>query len=363
MKNYFLNSAAHVPMSQTVIDEIVRVNNSLAGHGHPLSPCLPGRQASFVIEECRNKLTEMIGAKNSNQIYFTNGATSACEWAIQMLLSIISKQPTVSSIEHTSIFEAVKNYCGLGPFWLKNDENGCSYMPPTKVDAVVCLHVQNELGVIQPLKGLKKHCSFLLSDMSQSLGKMPINVKELGVDLAIFNSHKFGGPSGISFIYLENNSFYEEYGFGTGSHYYHDVPGTLSASLIAGMTIGLAEALDTLDERRANMCEFQAVFETGLKELGCEIVGEGAPRLYGITYAKSPKDMGGVDLLIKLAQEGIHIGLGSACGQITVGPSRLLKALGRDDDGQNYFRISQWGEYKKEDAVFVLDKIKECING
>lgn len=359
-KVYYLDAAANVSMNDRTIQELIKINGSLAGHGHPSSPSVPGKKSSCVIEEARATIASLIGAKDANQIIFTNSCTQACEWAIKLAYNLDFTNIFTSPFEHNAIFSAVEEYYSESFTELKLN-NSNVLVPEEYIDkTVVCVHVQNEIGTIQPLKGLKSKFNYLISDMSQSLGKIYLNVSDLNVDIGIFNSHKYGGPSGVGFFYLKDPALWHE--FGTGSRYYKDITGTPSATFIHSSAFALDDAITTLNVRKQNSFEFQVKLENGLENLGFEILGKESSRLPHITFAKSPKENGGIDLLIKLAAEDIHIGLGSACGQLHMGPSRLIKALNRNDNGQDFIRISQWGNYVGKDANYILNKIEKCLS-
>ena len=107
-----------------------------------------------------------------------------------------------------------------------------SFIPLEKT-AFVCMHVQNEIGTVQDIENINVP---FFCDMSQSLGKIPINVSKIqNLMIGVFGAHKFGGPVGIGFLYIKDNKWWKEFGF--GSRYYFDRPGTPDA----GMIIATAE--------------------------------------------------------------------------------------------------------------------------
>jgi cysteine desulfurase len=360
MKQYFLDANAHVPMSKKVLQEYVELNSVLDGHGHPLSPSLTGRRAALVIEIARGTIAELIGAKEPNQIFFTHSCTEACQWGIYLLVGarpwVSLANYAVSTMEHPAVQEVVDNYERISKFSkLLVDKN--TELVDHECERAICIHVQNEIGTIQDFTKIKRN--LLFSDMCQGLGKIPLNVTDLGVDIAVFGGHKFGGPSGVGFMYLKDTSIWRE--FGTGSRYFMDIPGTPNVAGIAATSNALSEAIHTLPDRTEKMQEFRDVMEPELEELGFEIIGKGAKRCPNTTFAKTPKDGGALRILNKLGDSGIYIGLGSACGSLHTGGSPLMQALGRPSDGQDYIRISQWGEYGKKDAKYVADMIKRFL--
>jgi cysteine desulfurase len=368
MKDLYLDSSAHMPLHPAALKALIEFNNSKAGYGNPSSPSVPGREAAAALEDARGQIAELIGAQNSNQIIFTSSATQACQWATKILFAR-AKTITISPVEHN----AVKDACDSN--WdevyseydrLKINSDGL-VIDDRELDGVACIYVQSEIGTIQPID--KLDCNYIFSDMTQSLGKMPVNVTELDIDVAAFGAHKFGGPMGVGFMYLKNNHDWVE--FGTGSRYFMDYPGTPNVAGAVATAAALREAVKTLPERMNRMVEFRTILEKGLKELDFEIIGEGQPRVFNTTFVKVPcgkyeggrKANCGLSLMMELGDVsvyGSHVGLGSACGSIYTGGSPLMKALGRPSDGQDYIRISQWGDYGATEANYVLTRIQNA---
>lgn len=353
----YLDANAHVPMSEATLKAYSEFNNTLAAHGHPLSPSAPGRAAAFAIEESRAKIAELIGAERKEQIVFTNSCTQACEWVSKLLKQ--DGWPNdgkihISPIEHPAMSQAIKGE----HVYYEVSSDGVISPGDEEHEFGICIHMQNEIGTIQPIADLPD--TWIISDMSQSLGKMDINVTKLNVDHAVFGGHKFGGPSGVGFMYLKDTSDWEE--FGTGSRYFMDIPGTPTVGGIVATSVALAESTQTLERRRENMVAFQDCLESGLRELGFKIIGEGAERCPNTTFAKVPGTRNaGLLLMSRLGKQGIHVGLGSACGSLYTGGSPLMEALGLPSDGQDYVRISQWGEYGELEACRLLREISGTV--
>jgi cysteine desulfurase len=368
MKDLYLDANAHVPLSKSAQEAYCEFDKSLASHGHPLSPSVVGRQAADALEIARGKIAKLIGAKMPSQIVFTNSCSQACEWAI----AILSKQKRhniVSAIEHPAVTMPAKQYFKEYET-IPVTEKGVILLPDLDglPVTVSCIHVQNEIGTIQPIEEIRRAFpeAIIFSDMSQSPGKVNVNVTELGVDIATFGAHKFGGPSGVGFMYLKDSLLWTE--FGTGSRYFMDIPGTPNVAGVVATAAALEEAIETLPERSIKMAEFRVVLERGLKELGFDIIGEGTNRCPNTTFARVPCQMGhnnsGLSLMLELGDigvYGVHVGLGSACGSLHSGGSPLMEALGQPSDGQDYIRISQWGQYGAEEANYLLTRIQNVM--
>lgn len=354
----YLDSNAHVPISQKAMESFINFQNTKASHGHPLSPSVIGRAAAAAIENSRNKIAKLIGAKSSSQIFFTNSCTQACEWVAKMFPKNVF---ALSTLEHPAMKQAFDSErCTIS---LKSNENAViqplfdfDWNDLSLPELFVCIYVQNEVGTIQPIDKMTN--LFVISDMSQALGKIPVNVTNLDIDVGVFGAHKFGGPGGVGFIYLKDTNNWKQ--FGSGSRYLMDIPGTPDVASIVATVDALLEALETLDERTNKMIQFRDYIEPELEDLGFEIIGKNEKRAPNVTFVKAPKSA--IELMLKLGEKDIHIGLGSACGSLYVNSSPLLKAIGRAEDNvQNYLRISQWGEYGIEDAKRFIGEIKNIL--
>ncbi len=171
----------------------------------------------------------------------------------------------------------------------------------------------------------------------------------------MFGAHKFAGPGGVGFFYLRDTAIWKE--FGTGSRYFFDRPGTPDAASITATAVALEEALRTLPQRYSNMIDFRAILEPGLEEFGCRVIAQDSPRIPGTTFFKVPKSRA-LQLMAQLAESGIYVGLGSACGSLHTGPSPLMTQLGLGGNTHDYIRISQFGDYTASDAKHVLSKMR-----
>jgi cysteine sulfinate desulfinase/cysteine desulfurase-like protein len=156
-------------------------------------------------------------------------------------------------------------------------------------------------------------------------------------------------------MFVRDTSVWKE--FGSGSRYYFDRPGTPDAPAIHAAAVALEHAINTMTERYQNMISFRDTLEPGLEEMGWRIIGKGTNRVPNTTFAIVAKT-NALHLLAQLGSENIHVGLGSACGSISTGPSPLMAALGHGGNSHDYMRISQFGEYASKEAKLFLAKLR-----
>lgn len=361
MKELFLDANAHLPLNPKALQVYSDFVLSKANHGHPSSLSEPGRLAATALEEARVKIAHHIGAESSNQIIFTFGSTHACLWAVDMFLNIESDSLiAISDIEHPAMQRAFDYYhehhYNHTPFNILNVDTNGNIIYDKYYNRLISIHMHNELGVIQPIN--KSQAKYILLDMSQSLGKIPINVTEMDVDIAVFGAHKFGGPNSVGFIYLKNTEWWKPYTNNTG--YYLDKPGTPDVANVVATLAALENALMTLQDRTANMLEFQKTLEDGLENMNLTIIGKDAKYrspnttfVYGLNYARKT--------LLDLSDKGIYVGLGSACGSYHTDISPIMNKLNIKCSIDNVMRISQWGEYNSNDAKYFLNILKNVL--
>lgn len=356
----YLDANAHLPINPKALKAYMEFSASPAGHGHPSSLSGPGRLAAAAIEEARAKIAFLIGAKSANQVIFTSGCTSAAEWAMRMFFDV-ERDATldfylgISPVEHPSVKYAFEKYFGsTEKYEFIVDQFGIIQIK-NLYEKVICVHMQNEIGVIEPIKNIKR--KYLFTDMSQSLGKIPVNVTNDSVDIAIFSAHKFGGPGGIGFIYLKNIEWWKPYSNNTA--YFMDRPGTPDVAGVIATATALEEAIKSLPERTKNMISFQSVLEHELELMNFEIIGKGASRSPNTTF------IGGLNFaqktLLELSDKGIYVGLGSACSSSYTNISPTMNKLNKNYTVNNVMRISQWGDYNENNAAYFLDIFKKSI--
>ena len=350
----FLDTNAHLSLNAKALAAFVNFNNSAGGHGHAMTPSLPGRSAAAELEKARETIARLIGAKNSKQIVFTTSCTQACEWGLEILNSRKFSKVYCSTVEHPAVsFKASELFGNNDLFVDKDGTIACGFSPAETNSALICIHVQNELGTLQPIETIKVP---FFCDMSQSLGKIPVNVSKIpNLKIATFGGHKFGGPVNFGFMYLQDPSWWKE--FGSGSRYYIDRPGTPDVGLAVAGAVALEDALKTLSVRYQKALEFKKVLESNLPS-HITIMGKNGTRIPHVSYLCIGDRMGSF-VVNQLSNEGIYVGLGAACGSLTSKSSPLMRAIGHSGRSDAYIRISNWGYYGGVEAQRVVKVLKK----
>lgn len=353
----FLDANAHVALNARALDVYVNYNKSISGHGNAMAISLPGRQAASSLEEARAKIAKLIGATSPNQIVFTSSCTQACEWGLEILKAQNFNKVYCSTIEHKSIsIKACELFGNNDLFVTKNGIISCTFKPTEKNVAFICMHVQNEIGTIQDIENIPVP---FLCDMSQSLGKIPINVSKIpNLMIGVFGAHKFGGPVGVGFLYIKDTGWWKE--FGAGSRYFFDRPGTPDVGSILATATALEEALKTLQTRYYNAVAFREIIESAARVINVEIIGENSTRIPHVSFFNIGRRLG-PHVMSQMETDGIFIGLGSACGSLHANTNPVLTALGYGGHAHDNIRLSQWGEYGEREAKIVAQAIvKHC---
>jgi len=343
MKQYYLDSAAHVPMSLAAQKAYIDYQNSDISPGHPSSSNIIGKKISSIIENARKEIAELLGAEKSSQIIFTNTCTEACNWGVEIIFN-----KAKNNLVYYSPFEhpAIKYSTELKPNIKKlNIKDGI--INEFDGEFNICMHVQNEVGLIQPIE---KFSEYLFSDMSQSLGKIKINLDN--VDLAVFSGHKIGAGN-IGILYIKDVRDWVNYGY--GSRYYQDRVGTPDVGSIVAFAAGLKDCLSKMDEKVVRMRGFQDGLENKLIKSGYNVIGIDKERVPNITMAYIPKVAQFV--LNELSEkQNIHCSSGAACSSKLTTINPTMKVLGIEGTVNDFLRVSN-SDYGQKDGEYVAEQI------
>jgi cysteine desulfurase len=238
---------------------------------------------------------------------------------------------------------------------------------------VSIMHVNNELGVINPISEIAEVCQehgvSLHSDTVQSVGKLPVDVDELGVNFLSISGHKIYGPKGIGVLYMRHGTPWIPWMHG-GSQERRRRGGTLNVPGI----VGLAKAMDfSIGNRKPHTARYKQMRERlvdGLKSRFNGIISTNAdcddcvPHIINLSVeGKNSEGLDGEMLLLNLDMEGICVSNGSACTSGAVEPSHVLSGIGLEDHIANSsIRLSFGKSNTQQDIDTFLDKLGEVIN-
>lgn len=317
--------------------------------GNPSSAHAAGRRAKKLLAESREKTASLLGAR-APEIVFTGSGSEADHlailgtWKTAQKWNSKKKRVVVSGIEHPAVAKTVKELeeGGAEVAWVAPGADG-RVSAEAVGDAltldtllVTVILAQNETGVINPLKDIaaRAHAcgAYVHTDAVQAVGKISVNVNDLGVDMLSLAAHKFHGPKGVGALYVRTGTRMGAIFQGGGQE--HGLrPGTENVAGIAALAAALEAALKTLEKdipqvraRRDRVAEaalraFPAARWNGSRE-------HLLPNTASLSFPGLRADM----LMLGLDTDGICVSTGSACHSGAMEPSAILKAMGLDDD-------------------------------
>ena len=378
MKIVYLDNAATTKMSDKVIEEMTKSFSE--NYGNPSSVHTFGQRAKSAVERARHIIVQNLKVETT-EIVFTSGGAEGNNLVIRGFLKANrhkGKHIITSRIEHSTIlkaFEQLENE-GYEISYISVDENGAVDIEELKQELredtalVSIMFVNNETGVIQPIKEigeiLAERNIFFHTDAVQATGKLEISPKELKIGALTATAHKFYGPKGAGFVFIDKKYSLEKEIWG-GSQERNRRAGTENVHGILGLGVALEEVYENLEEMSEKEEKLQTYLENKLKteivKLGekIKINGEKADRIKTTTNVY----IEGADiqmLLVALDLRGICISGGSACMSGSLENSHVLKAMGlTDEELKGSFRISIGKDTTIEEIDYFVENLIEVI--
>jgi cysteine desulfurase len=330
-------------------------------HGNPSSIHRFGQAARNTVEEAREKVAALVGARPP-EIVFTASGTEANN-AVLFQMGAPGRHLIVSAIEHPSIREAAARLAQGGCEVTRVSPGTDGVVPAVEIIAalrpdtalVALMLANNELGTLQPVAEVAAACRErgipVLCDAVQAVGKIPVDVNALGVDYLTVGAHKFHGPLGAAALWVRKGMELSPYLLG-GSQERRRRAGTENVPALAGFGAAAEAALRELPERTAFLAGLRDRFEAELPRRvpGVVIHCAEAPRLPNTSHIAVP-GVEGESLLIRLDVAGFAVSTGSACSSGTVEPSKTLLAMGLSrDEALSSLRVS-FGMMNRPDEV------------
>lgn len=375
----YFDHASTTPVDDRVLEEILPFYKNQFGNAN--SAHQYGRATKVAIEDSRELIAKLIGAEPS-EIIFTSGGTESDNAAIKGVVNATRKTEIITSpIEHHAVIHPAESLKmkGCRVTYLDPDSDG--YITPEQVaeaisddTAVVSLmHVNNEIGTILPIKEIAEVCRErkipFHSDTVQSVGKLPLNVKDMGIDLLSMSGHKIYGPKGIGVLYVKNGTPWLPWLQG-GSQERRRRGGTSNVAGIVGLAQALKQCSEHVENHSAHYKKLRKVLIDGLEDRlsgRYQINGpasDGVPHIINLAFkSEDERGLDGEMLLLNLDIEGICVSNGSACTSGAVEPSHVLKGIGLPDKLANSsIRISFGKDNTEKQIYFFLDKLESVLN-
>jgi cysteine desulfurase len=369
---YFDHNAT-TPVDPEVADAMFAICRD--AFGNPSSVHHHGQRAKAALDGARAAVADLIGAEAS-EVVFTSGGTEADNLALRGAAAAAAetgrRRIVTAAFEHEAVLNTVKalGRAGYATTVLPLDASGV-LSPERLHDAMTAdtavvsvMHVNNEVGTIQPIAELAaiahERGAVFHTDAVQSAGKIRVDVRALGVDLASFSAHKLYGPKGVGALWIRSGVRLAAVLTG-GRQERNRRPGTENVPGIVGFGVAARLAASRLEKESSRLAALRDRLEEGVlaRVARSEVNGARASRVANtanISFAHVEAE----SLLIALDLEGIAVSTGSACSSGTLEPSHVLKAMGLPSDrAQGSIRFSLGMANTEQD----VDRLLEVLPG
>jgi cysteine desulfurase len=375
MKNkvIYLDNAATTKVDKRVIDVMIPFMSDF--YSNPSSLHQFGIDTNIEIEKARAKVAQLISSETS-ELTFTSGATESINTILKGITSINNSERNeiiIASTEHSAVIDTC-NYLeniGIDITILPVQTNGLIDIEflekkiSQKTLLVCVMLVNNETGVIQPISEISKiahhYGAMILTDATQGVGKITVNVKELEVDFLVFSGHKIYGPKGIGVHFIKKGTKNFNPLIHGGNHEKGKRSGTLNVPSIIGIGTACQIAIDSMEEDKIRIEKLRNILEEKLLKIhGTEINGDRDFRIFNITNIYFPNAE--ADIVIKLL-ENVCVSNGSACTSAVIQASHVLKAMGLSDKKAfSSIRFSLGKFNTLEEIEYTVLKFKKLYN-
>jgi cysteine desulfurase len=372
MRVYFDYNAT-TPLSPEVAESVVHATRELFGNASSVHHF--GQQAKAALDDTRSAVAALVNADPS-EVVFTSGGTESDNFAIRGAAEALEatgrRHLVASAIEHEAVLNTLKALARRG--WKTTlvpvDETGV--VSPDRVREVLTddtalvsvMHANNEIGTIQPIAEIAavahERGALLHTDAVQSAGKIPVDVRALGIDLLALSAHKFNGPKGAGALWVKRGTRLLPLVTG-GKHERNRRAGTENVPAVAGLGVAARQAIAKMASEATRVGALRDRLEDGiLRQVpGTTINGLRGSRIPNTTNISFDR-VEAESLLIALDLEGVAVSTGSACSSGTLEPSHVLRAMGFPAHRtQNSLRFSL-GLFSTEEEV---DRVVALLPG
>jgi len=342
-KSIYLDMQATTPLDPRVLDAMMPLQTHAYGNPHSRTH-IYGWETMDLVETSREHVARLIGA-DAKEVVFTSGATESNNTAIKGTAHFYKKKHIITTVtEHKCVLESCRalQQQGFEVTYLPVQKNGLldlerldkTIRPDTALVSVMA--VNNEIGVIQPLKEIGALCRrrgvLFHSDAAQAVGKIPIDVNDMNIDLLSISGHKIYGPKGIGALYVRRKPRVRLEPIISGGGQERGIrSGTLPAPLIVGLGAACKIAAEEMHRDEKHIRKLWKRLYDGITSRLKHVVLNGDPekRYHGnlnISFAY----VEGESLLMALKE--VALSSGSACTSASLEPSYVLRALGVDEE-------------------------------
>ncbi|RYY56793.1 MAG: IscS subfamily cysteine desulfurase [Chitinophagaceae bacterium] len=374
----YLDNNATTPCDPQVLEAMLPYFTTQFGNAASRTH-LYGWQAEESVDLAREQVAALIGC-DKQEIIFTSGATESDNLAIKAVYETYTSRGRhiiTCSTEHSAVLDTCRYLEKLGAevSFLPVDVNGLVNLEELEAairpdTILVCIMMaNNETGVIQPIREIgaiaKKHQVLFFTDATQAVGKIPVDVREMGIDLLALSAHKIYGPKGVGALYVRRRDprvrlAAQLHG---GGHERGNRSGTLNVPGIVGLGKACAICAATMESEAVRLSSLREKLQKSLlQHADIRVNAAGAPRLPQ-TLNVSFSGIESQAMMMGFSGE-LAVSSGSACSSATLEPSHVLRAMGLSDEAAlGAIRFSLGRFTTEEDILRTIDIISRSVNG
>jgi cysteine desulfurase len=347
MKRIYLDHTATTPLDPRVLEAMIPYFSDVFGNASSVHRF--GQEAKSALERSRETIAAAIGAE-PGEVFFTSGGTESDNFAIRGVLRAWHRKGrnhiVTSQVEHHAVLDTCHSLEeeGTPVTCVPVDQHGWVSQGSIKeaISGTTCLvsvmHANNEVGTINPIHDIVQIAhekkTLVHTDAVQSLGKIPVSVQDLGVDLMTISAHKLYGPKGIGALYVRKGTDIDPLLHGGGQER-GKRPGTENVPLAVGFAKAVELAIRDLDGEAERLSAMRNLLEERIRaEFPAAMVNghpeHRLPHILNVSFDSNKIFLEGEMLLMNMDLQGIAVTSGSACTSGSMQPSHVLLAMGRD---------------------------------
>lgn len=375
MKSIYLDYSSTTPVDKAVVEAMSKAWTE--DYGNPSSVHRFGQKAKVLLSQTRDKVASLLGC-DSSEIYFTSGGTEADNLALKGVAYAARKKGKhiiTTQIEHHAVLHSAEYLAqsGYDVTFLPCDGNGL--IDPTDLKSALkeettlasIMMVNNETGEVQPIRAMAEICReagvLFHTDAVQAVGKIPVNISDLDVDLLSLSGHKIYGPKGIGALYIRKGVRVAPMIHG-GSHEKRKRAGTENIPAIIGLAAALELVTARMDEENRRLAQLRDYFIDEVQSKVKDVFQNGSrdngvPQIVNLSF----KGAEGESIILSLDLKGVAVSSGSACTSGSLDSSHVLKAMKVDDLlAQGSIRFSLGYQTTKADLDYTISILPDIID-
>ncbi|MBQ8133050.1 MAG: cysteine desulfurase NifS [Clostridia bacterium] len=374
IKKVYADNAATTKLSERAFEAMKPYLTEVFGNASSLYS--EGGKAKKGVDAARETVAEVLNVQPS-EIYFLSGGSEADNWAIKGVAELGAKKGKKhiisSKFEHHAVLHTLEYLEKHGYEVTLLDVHEDGLVRPKELEAAIredtalitIMFANNEIGTIQPIKELasiaKKHGILFHTDAVQAVGTVPVDIKDLGVDMLSMSSHKFHGPKGVGALYVRKGIRLPNLVHG-GAQERGFRAGTENTAGLVGMAEALKESAEVMEERNKRLEKMRdRLIDNLLKIDRSRVNGDRKSRLPG-NVNMCFQGIEGESLLLSLDLKGISSSSGSACTSGSLDPSHVLLSIGLPHEiAHGSLRLTFSTENTEEDIDYILEVLPPIV--